>query len=64
MPSSNPAFSRGFPGAPNGPGAQFGNQGYAQPGPQQYGAPSSGVSRPRSSRRTSRTRTRPPASST
>jgi len=39
MPSSNPAFSRGFPGAPNGPGAQYGNQGYAQPGPQQYGAP-------------------------
>ncbi|MCO7221038.1 Bax inhibitor-1/YccA family protein [Klenkia sp. PcliD-1-E] len=39
MPSSNPAFSRGFPGAPNGPGAQSGNQGYAQPGPQQYGAP-------------------------
>ncbi|MEI4270756.1 Bax inhibitor-1/YccA family protein [Klenkia sp. LSe6-5] len=39
MPSSNPAFSRGFPGAPNGPGAQYGNAGYAQPGPQQSGAP-------------------------
>ena len=40
MPSSNPAFSRGFPGAPNGPGAQNGNAGYGQPMAQQpWGAP-------------------------
>ena len=40
MPSSNPAFSRGFPGAPNGPGAQNGTMGYGQPATQQpWGAP-------------------------